>query len=157
VLTSLNGDGLSILAADERNATDAADLLSQKSTIQRIRDLANHFDVVIIDTPPVLAFADALLWGKMADGIVMVSFVGRTSHPEIRQAIERINLAGIRVLGTVVNNVKLHQNYRRYGYGYGYGYGYHQRPEAKRTPKKERSDFLLLSHAADKSHSENPA
>jgi len=157
VLTSLNGDGLSILAADERNATDAADLLSQKSTIQRIRDLANHFDVVIIDTPPVLAFADALLWGKMADGIVMVSFVGRTSHPEIRQAIERINMAGIRVLGTVVNNVKLHQNYRRYGYGYGYGYGYHQRPEAKRKPKKEQSDFLLLSHAADKPHGENPA
>ncbi|MBN2513905.1 MAG: polysaccharide biosynthesis tyrosine autokinase [Sedimentisphaerales bacterium] len=157
VLTSLNGDGLSILAADERNATDAADLLSQKSTIQRIRDLANHFDVVIIDTPPVLAFADALLWGKMADGIVMVSFVGRTSHPEIRQAIERINLAGVRILGTVVNNVKLHQNYRRYGYGYGYGYGYQQRPEGRRAPRKERSDYLLLSHAADKSDSENPA
>lgn len=157
VLTTLNGDGLSILAADERNATDAADLLSQKSTIQRIRDLANHFDVVIIDTPPVLAFADALLWGKMADGIVMVSFVGKTAHPEIKQAIERINLAGIRILGTVVNNVKMSQNYRRYGYGYGYAYGYHQKPGAQRPPRQKSAENLLLSHVAGKPHDENPA
>ncbi|MEN6307763.1 MAG: polysaccharide biosynthesis tyrosine autokinase [Anaerohalosphaeraceae bacterium] len=157
VLTSLNGDGLSILAADERNATDAADLLSQKSTIQRIRDLANHFDVVIIDTPPVLAFADALLWGKMADGIVMVSFVGKTAHPEIKQAIERITQAGIRILGTVVNNVKMHQNYRRYGYGYGYAYGYHQKPDAKRPARQKSADHLLLSRTAGKTHDEHPA
>ncbi len=146
VLLSLNGDGLAILAADERNASDAADLLGQKVTASRIRALTSQFDVVIIDTPPVLAFADALLWGRMSDGVVMVSFLNKTSHPEIKQAMDRLNQAGIKILGTVVNNVQMHHNYRRYGYGYGYGY--QQKPE-ERVQKKNQTDYLLLSHHKD--------
>ncbi len=156
VLVSLNGDGLSILASDERNASDAGDLLGQKTTVERIRDLANHFDVVVIDTPPVLAFADALLWGKMADGVVMVCFLDKTSHPEIKQAMDRISQAGIKILGTVVNNVRVHQNYRRYGYGYGYSQGYQRKPEERKAEKKQ-SENLLLSYDSDKDNEHLPS
>lgn len=146
VVLNPNGDGLCVLASDERNASDAADLLGQKITTERIRALADQFDVVIIDTPPVLAFADALLWGRMSDGVVMVSFLNKTSHPEIKQAMERLIQAGIKILGTVVNNVKMHHNYRRYGYGYGYGY--QQKPEERKT-QDAKKDFLLLSYDKD--------
>lgn len=132
--------GIHLLGSDERNSSDAGDLLGQKNTHERIEALRSEFEVIIVDTPPVMAFADALLWSRMADGVVLVSFVGRTSRPEMQQAMERLSHAGARILGTVVNNVRVHQSYRQNGYGYGYGYA---RGKSKKTDKKIDSLLLL--------------
>jgi Mrp family chromosome partitioning ATPase len=100
--------------------------------------------MVIIDTPPVLGFADALLWSKMADGIVLVSFVGHTPKPDLKEAFSRLKDAGARILGTVVNNVRVQQSYRRYGYGYGYGYGGNGQDMEKRARRRGKSANMLI-------------
>lgn len=127
----MDGIGLYVLATDNRNSGDALEMLSNPESMDRIRSLTKFFDKIIIDTPPVLAFSDTLLWAKIADGTLLTSFVGHTTRPEMQEAIERLTDIRARILGTVVNNVKMSHSYRRYGYGYGYAY-------SKETQKKRR-------------------
>jgi len=136
----LNPTGLHILAADRRNASDALDLLSQAHTAEVIQSIGTGYDHVIIDTPPVLASADALVWAKMADAVIMTCFAERTSSPDLREAIGRLEQIGVRVLGTVLNNVRVTDSYYRYGYGYGYGVD----GAKQRKPKSKKDQTLLL-------------
>lgn len=139
----VDGLNLYVLAADSRNNLDALEMLSSHETARRIRSLRQYYDKIIIDTPPVLAFADTLMWARMSDGVVLTSFVGHTSKTEIREAIRRLNEINVRILGTVVNNVKMSSSYRRYGYGYGYRYG--KDAEKKRNAHRKNGNTLLIS------------
>jgi len=136
--------GMDVLAADRRNVSDALDLLGKPRTGKCIEQVSADYDHVIIDTPPVLAFSDALLWARMADGVILTSFVERTSRLDLKEAIERLEQADAKILGTVVNNVKVTHSYHRYGYGYGY------RPPTDGDRKREsntrsRAETLLLT------------
>ena len=88
------------------------------------------FDLVILDTPPVLPVADALSLGRWVDGAIMVIRYDMSRFPLVERARRRLISAGIPILKTVVNAVKTSRfgsGYgSRYGYGdsYGYGYGY---------------------------------
>ena len=88
------------------------------------------FDLVILDTPPVLPVADALSLGRWVDGAIMVIRYDVSRFPLVERARRRLISAGIPILKTVVNAVKTSRfgsGYgSRYGYGdsYGYGYGY---------------------------------
>ena len=86
------------------------------------------FDLVILDTPPVLPVADALSLGRWVDGAIMVIRYDMSRFPLVERARRRLISAGIPILKTVVNAVKTSRfgsGYgSRYGYGdYGYGYG----------------------------------
>ena len=133
---------LYVLASDFRNSSDALDLLAQPQTAKRIRALKETFDIVIIDSPPVLAFADALVLAKMSDAVILTMFLGRTSKTETKEAMNRLEQIGAKVMGTVVNNVKADQGYRVYGYGYGYAYS--SQNDDKKHKRRSRKDRALL-------------
>ncbi len=133
-----------VLAADHRNSSDALKILAHPQLIRCIQQLQNHFDKIIIDTPPVLAFSDALVLARISDGVVLTSFVDHTSKVEMREAVDRLNEVNARILGTVVNNVKVSHSYRRYGYGYGYDYGKASRKKQSQR-RKRNSESLLIS------------
>lgn len=137
----LNSSGLHVLAADFRNSNDALDLLCQKSTAECMKNIGDGYDHVIIDTPPVLAFSDALVWSRMADAVILTSFAEHTSRPDLREAIDRLDEINAKVIGTVLNNVKVTESYHRYNYGYGYG---SQAEKTRKTSKKKRQQRLLL-------------
>jgi len=145
-LHPVEGMNLFVLAADNRNSQDALELLSMPESCQRIRRLRDEFEYVIIDTPPVLAFSDAMVWAKMADGVILTSFIGHTSKTEMKEAIRRLNEIKANVIGTVVNNVRVAHGYRRYGYGYGYGYG--DSDDVKEKLRKKRGNALLIAAAS---------
>ena len=140
-------NGCHILAADRRNSVDAFNLLNKTKNREYIKTATAAYDRVIIDTPPILAFPDALLWTRMADGVILASLVNHTSQPDLREAINRLEQAGANVLGTVVNNVKVSHSYHRYGYGYGYGTGDGGKHESAKRSREER---LLLTAEPDK-------
>ena len=115
---SVPSSGLDVLAADFRDAADAYELLAQPSTAKYINKISKQYDHVIIDTPPVLAFPDALMWAKIGDAIVLTSFAGQTTLPELRESKERLMQINARVLGTVVSSVDAEHSYYRQDYGY---------------------------------------
>jgi capsular exopolysaccharide synthesis family protein len=77
---------------------------------QRLRELLaqahEQYDLVIIDTPPVLAAPDAAIIASMVDGVILLIRVGATTRSAAKTAQERLNLVGARMLGTVLNDPK---------------------------------------------------
>ena len=110
--------GFDVLTADSRNMTDAFTLLSQRHIGKNLNTISTEYDHVIIDTPPVLAFPDALLWAKMGDGVILTSFSGHTLGHDLRETLERLEQIKVKVLGTVFHNVSSNYSYNRYAYGY---------------------------------------
>lgn len=90
---------------------------------QRVRDLISRlraeFDVIIIDSPPVLPVADAMVLAKYADAMMLVCSAARTKRLALRRAAEKLSQVNVPVVGLIMGEVT-----RQDGYGYGYGYGY---------------------------------
>jgi succinoglycan biosynthesis transport protein ExoP len=73
----------------------------------RMRELLDvaqrRFDLVIVDTPPLLAVTDASVVGAMVDGVVFCLYAGRVQRAEAIASCDRLRVSGARVLGTVLN------------------------------------------------------
>ena len=132
---SMTSAGLDVLAADSRNRDDACELLALPGARQRINTISQKYDHVIIDTPPVLAFPDALMWAKMADAVILTSFAGQTTAPDLREANEKLAQINVNVLGTILSNVRAGNSYYRYGHNY-YVRNARSRENARRAAAK---------------------
>ncbi len=137
---SVPSGGFDVLTADSRNVSDGVELLSLPDVSKYVNLISAKYDHVIIDSPPVLAFPDALLWAKVADGVILTSFAGHTEEQDLRETLERLAQIKVRVLGTVLSNVRLSHGYYRYGYSY-----YTDIAAAKNSRRKNDKTMLLLS------------
>jgi len=110
--------GLHVLVANPRNLADAYELLTSTMAAEQIEKLSRQYDHLIVDTPPALAFPDALVWAKLTDAVVLVSFAGQTTAPELKEAQERFGRIRAHVLGAVLSNVPVYHSLYRSSYGY---------------------------------------
>jgi len=115
---SVAATGLDVLAADFTDATDAYEMLAQPATARIINVISRKYDHVIIDTPPVLGFPDALLWAKIGSAAILISYAGHTTMPDLREAKERLAQINVKVLGTVLSSVQAGHGYYRHGHSY---------------------------------------
>jgi capsular exopolysaccharide synthesis family protein len=141
---SMSSTGLDVLAADSHNRADAYELLASPLTAQHINRLSHSYDHVIIDTPPVLAFPDALMWAKIADAVILVSFAGQTTAPDLREASKKLAQINANVLGTVLSNVEAGDSYYRYGHNY-----YAQNARSRKNAKRATAKLLLMQSQKD--------
>lgn len=103
-----------------------AELLESPALARLVEELRARYDVVIIDTPPVLPVADPLIVARVVDGVVLVPRVGRTTRGQLVRTVSLLRRADARVLGIVLNEV---DERRGDGYG-GAGYGYRAQADA---------------------------
>ncbi|MFA0476463.1 polysaccharide biosynthesis tyrosine autokinase [Vibrio breoganii] len=83
---------------------------------------SENYDIVLIDTPPVLAVTDAAIVGRHSGTTLMVSRFGVTSTKELEVASDRLEQAGVETKGVILNAVeKTASSYYTYGY-YNYAY-----------------------------------
>jgi capsular exopolysaccharide synthesis family protein len=68
--------------------------------------LREEYDVIIMDTPPILPVTDAVVASSLADGVILVVQAGRTRHGEVRHAQEVLEAAHANVLGVVLNRAR---------------------------------------------------
>lgn len=89
-----------------------------------IQKLAQEFEYVIVDTPPVGIVADATLVGKLCDGVVCVVKQMQSDHKVIGDTLNQLEFAGCRFLGFVLNGfIVTHKSYYSKKYGKS-GYAY---------------------------------
>jgi len=100
---------------------DPSRVLRSSRLSELLGQLRQRYDLVIIDTPPVLPVADALIMGRWADGAVMAARFDASRLPLVERANRQLAAAGIPVLGVVVNGVRSHDSsYGNYAYSYTY-------------------------------------
>ena len=109
-------NGLSILPAG-RHTDPFADFLGSDRMRGLLQSFSEQFDVVIVDTPPALAVADAAAVGPLADGVLFVVGAGATDRRAVEQALAQLTSAGARIVGAVLNDTRGEvERYERNGY-----------------------------------------
>jgi capsular exopolysaccharide synthesis family protein len=129
---SVAATGLDVLAADYHDTADAYELLALPSTAKRINMISRKYDHVIIDTPPTLVFPDALMWAKIGGAVILVSFAGHTTMPDLKEAKERLAQINVKILGTILSSVQAEHSYYRHGHSY-----YAQSRESSKLSRKK--------------------
>ena len=99
-----------------------AELLMSPATVQLLQTLSSQYDIVLIDTPPVLAVSDTQVLAPFAGTLFLVARAEISTLGELQETSKRLGQAGVAVRGVIFNDVNISK--RRYGYGGGYGYGY---------------------------------
>jgi len=85
--------------------------LQPTSRIREVLDaIEEHFDLIVIDSPPVNVLTDAALLGSAADGVVVVVRTGRTRIDALRYGLDQLTVAQAAVIGTVLNDIDLRRN-----------------------------------------------
>jgi Mrp family chromosome partitioning ATPase len=77
--------------------------------------LAEQFDIVLIDSPPVLPVSDALILSGYADAVLLVVAAGQTRRAELRRTSEKLARASAPVVGAVLNKATAQDEYGYYG------------------------------------------
>lgn len=105
--------GLYIIPAGNRTASPA-DLLSGEKFRAFLTEIRDHFDLVLLDTPPILPVADTLALREYVDGFVFMYRVGFTPYLMLKNAIEEVGEE--KVIGVVLNGVEPQKEkyYQRY-------------------------------------------
>lgn len=81
-------------------------------------EMAQEYDLVVLDAPPLLGFAETLQMASSADGVVVVTKAGDTSRKAVAAAISTLSHLRANVLGLVLNQVKKNHSDHYYYYGY---------------------------------------
>jgi len=101
-----------------------SELLMTERFKQVLETAAKRYDLVIIDTAPILAVTDAALIGQHAGTNFMVLASNAHEVSEIELALKRVSANGVKINGVVFNFNRKEKNLHSYGYGYRYNYQY---------------------------------
>jgi capsular exopolysaccharide synthesis family protein len=114
----VNVTGLSVLTGGSAR-TQAWSLLYGRRLNELFDQLRKNYEIIIMDTPPVLAVADARLLCREADGTVLVFRAGVTDRESARSAVDQLVSDGTRIYGTILNDFDpRHSRYYKNYYSY---------------------------------------
>ena len=117
-------DNLSIITRGQ-TPPNPSELLHHQRMNDLIAAASEDYDIILFDTPPLLAVTDAAVIGAKCGNTLLVCRFDKTSKREIEHASDRLARDGSKITGAVLNGVeKRLSNYYGYGGYYGYGYGY---------------------------------
>ena len=94
-----------------------SELLSSNRFTDLLNEAKEVFDMIIIDTPPLLAVTDAQILASKLDGAIIVARSNQTEVEQLKQAVELINKVGGNLIGAVLNDVEKKDSNNYYYYG----------------------------------------
>ncbi len=112
-----------------------SELLGSSAMIETLRELESRFDVVIIDTPPLLPVTDAAVLSTIAGGTVVVVGVGRVDRDHLAKSLQTLEAVKGRVLGLVLNRIPTKNTDAYYTYRDARAPGSSSRPRNKARAK----------------------
>jgi capsular exopolysaccharide synthesis family protein len=150
---SLNGsvqptrmENLAIISAGDI-PPNPSELLGSQKMGQILSWVKEVSDIILLDTPPVLAVTDATVLAPLVDGVLLVIEPGVTRVTAARQMVEQLQRVNANIIGVVFNNLNLRSG--RYGYRYYYYRGYYRNQYYNKYYTKEvpaKKNGKLLSH-----------
>ena len=93
-----------------------SELLGSQHMVDLIAEARRHYDLVIIDTAPLLPVTDGAIASARADGVLLVVRYGKTRNAEVERAVDLLRAVDARVLGTVLNRIPLRGGVEGYSY-----------------------------------------
>ena len=104
----------------------AADLIGRRLP-EILEDAGSEYDLIVVDSPPILGFPEPLQMAAAVDGVVMVAKAGETNRKTVGSALVTLQRVRANVVGLVLNSVtsNMSDSYRYYGY-YGKYYRYYK-------------------------------
>jgi succinoglycan biosynthesis transport protein ExoP len=123
VIQKTNVPGLLVLTSGTV-PPNPSELLESKRFKDFLAQLGQHFDWVLIDSPPVLPVTDAMVLSQIVAGVVLVVSADATPLQAARTAVDQLDVARARILGAVLNRVDLEKR--------AYYYAQHYREEDER-------------------------
>jgi capsular exopolysaccharide synthesis family protein len=113
--------GLDVLLAGQA-IPRVAEFLGGNEMKRLLDDMSREYDMVILDTSPLLVAADATILGAIVDGVLLVVRATRTDRGAVEQAVHQLTLVGANVVGTVLNDPE--GSASQYGHYYDYSAEY---------------------------------
>ncbi|MCH2546356.1 MAG: polysaccharide biosynthesis tyrosine autokinase [Alphaproteobacteria bacterium] len=127
--SDLMTDNISLSDVTYRDGTGKLDIITAGSTkmlspdlwhsernMALIKEMKSKYDVILFDSPPLLALADAAAMAALMDEVIVVAHWAKTSKKKVAHIIEQIEALSKPILGVVLSKVKIHQ-YATYDYG----------------------------------------
>lgn len=99
------GDGALMVLPAGATPPNPSELLQGPAMANLLHALEGRFDVVLIDAPPLLPVSDAVILGTRTAGTILVCAVGATARGQLREAADKVEQVGGRVLGLVLTKV----------------------------------------------------
>lgn len=119
-------EGMSILLCGDI-PLNPAEMLESPQARKLLAELGERFDLIVLDTPPVLPVTDPLILARHADGVVIVARCQSTTRSELQRAVTTLRRSEGNLLGVILNEVDARREAAGYGVGY-YAYHAHQSP-----------------------------
>ncbi len=140
-------------AHSDEVASNPVGLLESPQLKECLAEMRSQFDMIIIDTPPLLVATDAAALSTQCDASLVVARAGKTKEDELNYAIEALEEVGAGIVGIVLNAFDVsmayghkykYQHYTKYGH---YAkYGYHAYRTGRRSPfQKGEKDTTPVS------------
>ena len=97
-------------------------LFASERMKQLIKKLQEEYDIILVDSPPILSVADTSILASEVDTVIMVVQAGQTKRQSAQNAVEMLGKIGHEPFGVILNNVDFSKHYGSYYYYYYYYY-----------------------------------
>ncbi len=124
-----------------------SELLGSMAMAELLEQLSGSYDMVLLDSPPLLPVTDAVVLSNLAGGALVVVGADRIHRPQLQQSLESLETAGAHLFGIVMNKIARREA-AAYAYGYGSEYPSTIREAKRSTPadarrRREAEDTLI--------------
>jgi len=99
-------ENLHVLPAGEHDGEHAAELLASRAMVRLLDRLKDHYDHILIDSPPAISVTDACVLGALCDETILVVRLHRTPRDVVRQAKRQLETAGCTMAGSIVTHAQ---------------------------------------------------
>ncbi|MBD8079771.1 polysaccharide biosynthesis tyrosine autokinase [Cellulosimicrobium arenosum] len=129
------GSGTLDVVAAGQVPPNPSELLGSEAMADLVERLGTDYDVVVIDSPPLLPVTDAAILARRSGGAILVTGAGTVHRQQVEGAVAALETVGARLLGVVANRVPLK------GAGSGsYGYSYYEYTSRPVQPARRRAE-----------------
>ena len=146
-------ENLDLITAGQ-SAVNPAELVGSQAMGELLGELRSRYDMVLLDSPPVVPVADSRELARLCDGTILVVRIENSTYKGVRAAKRALASGGTSVLGAVANAAEGQGGYGYYYYRYQKGYGYGesgngQSKDASKRTRGRRSREKALSGEGD--------